>query len=288
MRVLLFVMFATLAAPAWARVPEAPAELDRRAYRQWLRTIGSTISPFHEQMFHWLDEEQSRPLPREVNADPDRLYISVDRPIAETDELERAGEIERGVTYGLESYAIVPASVDHVLETILFRWGKPVGEAEGTTYPPDSLFGFRQETLTKHWGENSYRTVTVRTNGGIAKDQNDIFSLLVREDGRGGYLVAGNFFGPNGKTTTTSFLTIMMLRPLPGGETELRMSGRHLGQSYNTFGIEIGRRQFGFNPSKIREGQMEFLSQVAELKKTGRITERRPRQAGNSGFSSNL
>jgi hypothetical protein len=68
-----------------------------------------------------------------------------------------------------------------------------------------------------------------------------------------------------------------MLKPMADGRTDYRVAGYHLGQSYAFFGIEYGRKNFGFNRERIRQGQQEFYGQVAELKQTGKITERKPR-----------
>lgn len=256
---------------------QAPAEITREAYGAWLEEIGSVTSPYQEKLFDWLDEQNSRTLPREVMSDPDHLFVTVDRPLQETIEAEEMGDVEKGVTYGLETYGILDAPVDTVLETILFRWGKPVGAASGVTYPVDSVFSFREEKLETFWGDRSYRCETTMRGGGVAKDQNDTASLLVRGDAQTGYMLVGNFFGPNGSSPTTSSMSIMLLKPLEDGRTEYRVSGRYTGQSYSFFGIEFGRRNYGFNVSRIRAGQKDFYGQVQELKATGKITERRPR-----------
>ena len=265
------------AARAENTVPEAPVEITREAYGAWLEEIGSVTSPYQEKIFEWLDEQNSRTLPREVMSDPDHLFVTVDRPLQETIEAEEMGDVEKGVTYGLETYGIIDAPVDTVLETILFRWGKPVGAASGITYPVDSVFSFREEKLETFWGDRSYRCETKMRGGGVAKDQNDTASLLVRGDALAGYTIVGNFFGPNGSSPTTSSISIMLLRPLEDGRTEYRVSGRYTGQSYSFFGIEFGRKNYGFNVSRIRAGQKDFYGQVQELKATGKITERRPR-----------
>lgn len=256
---------------------QAPAEITREAYGAWLEEIGSVTSPYQEKLFDWLDEQNSRTLPPEVMSDPDHLFVTVDRPLQETIEAEEMGDVEKGVTYGLETYGILDAPVDTVLETILFRWGKPVGAASGVTYPVDSVFSFREEKLETFWGDRSYRCETTMRGGGVAKDQNDTASLLVRGDAQTGYMLVGNFFGPNGSSPTTSSMSIMLLKPLEDGRTEYRVSGRYTGQSYSFFGIEFGRRNYGFNVSRIRAGQKDFYGQVQELKATGKITERRPR-----------
>jgi hypothetical protein len=46
------------------------------------------------------------------------------------------------------------------------------------------------------------------------------------------------------------------------------------GQSYAFFGLDNGRKNFGFNVSRIREGQKDFYSQVKALKETGKIPEK--------------
>lgn len=265
----------TLLASSMALAAEAPVTIERASYGAWLDATSSARSPFFEKLFDWLDEQSARELPPEVASDPEKLFVAVARPLAETDELEGNGEVEEGVTYGLETYGVINAPVATVLETILFRWGKPVGQAEGETFPVDSVYGFRREKL-KAVAPGTYETETTLTGGGVAKDQNDRSTLLVREDGRGGILLVGQFFGANGRTASTSSMSVMWLRPTADGKTDYRVSGRYTGQSYTTFGKEFGRRNYGFNATRIRAGQKDFYGQVAELKATGRITERRP------------
>jgi hypothetical protein len=277
MKLLSTVIACSLILGASARAENAPEEISRETYGAWLESIGSVVSPYQENLFDWLDEQNSRALPREVQSDPEHLFVTVERPLQETIEAEEMGDVEKGVTYGLETYAVIDAPVDTVLETILFRWGKPVGAVSGVTYPVDSVFSFREEKLEPFWGERSYRCETKMRGGGVAKDQNDISSLLVRGNAEEGYILVGNFFGPNGSSPSTSSLSIMLLRPLEDGRTEYRVSGRYTGQSYSFFGIEFGRKNYGFNATRIRAGQKEFFAQVAELKNTGKITERRPR-----------
>lgn len=266
--------------PVFAADVNAPERIERTSYLRWLHDIGSNQSPYESAIFAWYEEQRNAPLPAEVAADPDHLFVTVDRPLAKTIELEEAGDVNPAVTYGLETYGILDADIQTTLETILFRWGKPVGATEGVTYPTDTVYGSRQESLNLKWGPSSYRTITKKSGGGVAKDMNDVFSLLVREDGAGGYDLIGNFFGPNGgrnQTQTTSSITIISIRPTNDGKTEYRVAGFQTGQSYSFFGIEFGRRNFGFNRDRIRTGQKEFFDQVAELKNTGKITERRPK-----------
>src|SRR5205807_1237391 len=108
--------------------------------------------------FAWLESQKNRPLPSNVNSDPDKLFVTVDRPLAAAIKVEGDGDAEEGSTYGLETYGIINAPIATVLETILYRWGKPVGQASGVTHPNDTVFGFREEKLTQEWGPGSYKT----------------------------------------------------------------------------------------------------------------------------------
>lgn len=273
---LALMLFSSLAVAAGDTTP--PPSIERTTYVRWLKAIKSVVSPFDQKIFAWYEQQRNLPLPNEVNADPQKLFVSVERPLAATIELEDAGEIEKAVTYGLETYGIVDAPVEMALETIMFRWGKPVGQAQGTTYPTDPVYGFREEKLEPQWGEGAYRTITHKTGGGVAKEMHDVYSLLVRGDARSGYVLVGSFIGKEGRnqTQTTSFITIVMLKPTADGKTDYRVAGFHMGQNYGFLGIEHGRKNYGFNRDRIRGGQKEFYDQVAELKKTGKITEKRP------------
>lgn len=271
-----FLLLGLVASIALASEAVAPEQVERASYRAWLGEIGSVESPFLDYLFDWLESELPRALPAEVAEDPEHIFVSVDRPLAETIELENAGDLEAGITYGLETYALVDVPVEIALETLLFKWGKPIGEREGTTYPVDTVYGFRQESIEAKWGLRTYQTTTTKANGGLAKDQRDIYSLMVRGDATRGYVVVGGFLKPNGNTTTSASMSMMLFLPTSDGKTEFRVSGRHMGQSYKFFGIEYGRRNFGFNKERIRAGQKEFIDSMYELKRTGKIRERRP------------
>jgi hypothetical protein len=121
----------------------------------------------------------------------------------------------------------------------------------------------------------SYRAETLKRNGGIANDQNDSFSLLVRGDAQSGYTLIGSFIAPIGSTSTTSYVTIIMIKPMADGKTDYRVAGMLTGQNYSFFGVENGRRNFGFNTGRIRDGQKDFYLQVKALKETGRIPEKK-------------
>lgn len=260
-------------ASAWAEA--VPEKIEQGNYSAWLASIGSARSPYFNQLFAWYEEQKSAPLPSQVAADPDKLFVTVDRPLSETIKAENDNLVEKGITYGLETYGIIDARVETVLETILFRWGKPVGAAKGVTYPVDTVFSFREEKLDDIWGPGSYRSITTLRGGGAAKDQNDISTLLVRGNPQSGYVIFSQYFGPNGRTLSTSSMSIMTIRPMPDGRTEHRVSGRYTGQSYLIFGIDFGRKNYGFNFSRIRVAQKEFYGMVNELKTTGQIAERK-------------
>ncbi len=272
---LITALFVFLSPLAQAESPEAPAHLTRSGYINWLEAIGTPVSPFLDPMFAWLEEQDRISLPPEVVKDPQRLFVSVDRPLAETISLEDSGEIAESVTIGLESYGVVDAPIRTVLETVLFRSGKPVGQKEGTTYPVNSIFNSRRETIRERWGADSYYITNRKTGGGLVRDQNDSYSMLVRGTPEKGIVVLSSFLAPVGPSETKSSLTIVRLKLLPNGKTDYRISSRFMGQSYGFFGKENGRANFGFNVSRIRAGQLEFYGQVRELKETGKISERR-------------
>ena len=214
-----------LSLAAQAGVPVPPPTIDRATYPAWLQQIGAPASPYFNFAFSWLEEQSKKPLPAQVAADPEKLFVSVDRPLAEAVKAEGAGDVEEGTSYGLETYAIIDAPVATVLETILFRWGKPVGQPAGITHPFDTVFGFREEKATPEWGPGSFKTITQKKNGGIASDMNDSFSLLVRGNPQQGFVIAGSFLAPTGATTTSSFITMIVIRPMADGKTEYRVAG---------------------------------------------------------------
>lgn len=269
------ILLALLQLNAFAE-PMPPNNTEKTEYTNWLGAIGSAVSPFSDFVFEWYETQKSANLPPEVAQDPEKLFVSVQRPLQETIKLEDAGDIEIGVTYGVETYAILDAPVKTVLEALLFKWGKPVGAREGTTYPSDTVYSYRQESLQERWGSSSYLGTTVKRGGGLAKDQNDLYTLLVRGDETTGYVLIGSFFKPNGSTTTSSSFSITTIKPTADGKTDFRVSGRHMGQNYTFLGVEYGRKNFGFNRDRLRLGQKEFFASVDELKRTGKIRERKP------------
>jgi hypothetical protein len=254
----------------------APAKIEKDSFLAWSKSINATENAFADYLFDWFESEKGRDLPPQVYNDAEKMYVSVESPLRQTIELEEAGTIEEGVTYGSEIYAKIPANINQVLETILYRWGKPVGKASGTTAPADTVYGKRVDSIVEKWGPGAYLSITKRTNGGIARDMNDQSLLLVRGNEKDGYDIIGQFIQPNGNTTTTSSMSLMILRALPDGTTSYKLSGRHLGQNYTFLGnVSIGRNNFGFNVGKYRQGQKDFQAMVDELKRTGNIKDRK-------------
>jgi hypothetical protein len=251
-----------------------PAEVERTNYTNWLTAIKSNVSPFVDAGFDWWYEERGRELPTEVYADPDSTFVTVDRGLKETIDLEDVGEIPKAVTYGNEVYSRINADVSIVRDAVLFRWGKPIGKSDGATYPVDAIYGQRRETIQERWGINSYWSMELKARGGLAKDIHDNFTLLVRGNDLAGYDIVGSFHSPFGDTTTTSSLMMIQIRPLAGGFTAYKALTRHLGQYYGFLGVDYGRRNFAFNPTRVRDSQQEFLRSVDELKRTGTIRER--------------
>lgn len=271
-----FVLALLLPTLSMARAAPLPTEIERVSVKNWIKAIGAVESPFQDYVFDWHEEQKNLPLSPDVDHDPDKIVLNISRPLQETIDMENSGEIEEGITYGVENYTKIDADAQTILRTLLFRWGRPLGKEEGTTYPVDSVYGFRSETLWKYWGENSYLDRSIKTNGGFAKDMRDDLFLLVRGDDQHGYDIAGGFIRAAGTTSTKSYFMIVQIRPLGDGSCSYKVSGRQMGQSYKLFGIEFGRRNFGFNVSRIRDGQKEFNNDVYTLKSTGRLPERQP------------
>ena len=273
-----FLFFSLLlcgfSAQGFAALPPAPNIVDQQSFTDWLGRVGAVVSPFSDPVFSWYSAQLKQGLPREVTGDPEQTFVSVDVPLRETIELEERGDIDRGTTIGMEIYSLVDAPISIAFDALMFRWGKPLGVREGTTYPEDYIFGKRSEKIEELFGPLSYKCTSARSKGGIAKDLNDFSILLVRGSNETGWTFYGNFWGPNGQTTTTSSITLVYLKPVPGGKTEFRLTSRHIGQSYLSFGIEFGRKNFGFNRERIRQGQREYLRAVHELKTTGKVPER--------------
>jgi hypothetical protein len=260
----------------------APVELELASYESWVRSIlpsQDTFSAFTPYVFEWYEEESQRlTLPAEVEQDPDHIYVRTDRAIVQTDELEGSGEIEEGNTVGAEVYAEYDCTVEQALEAMLYVWGKPVGQAEGATYPPASPYGRRIEYFAPlpEMGEGAMANMTMRKDGGIIKDIFDRYVVLVRGDNEKGFTVVMQYVKPALATHTKQVFAIALLTPLPNGKVAYRISTRYQGQSYKVLGnISIGRSQIGFNKAKIKNVAYEYGLRIKELRETGTIKDRK-------------
>ena len=256
----------------------APQSLSEDSYLDWLDAVSKiqgwqdVASAFTDKLFVWYENEKNRGLPNEVYQNADRIYVNVDRPKQETLELEDQGEIEAQTTIGAEVYAEMDGTIDQVLDVMLFRWGKPIGKADGETHPNGGMFSKRVEYFSPNleWGSNGYVNVSNRTNGGLLKDMDDRFLVLIYGDNVRGYDIVMQFLAPHGRTATKKSLGIATMRPLPNGKTAFKITTRYQGQSYNIPLID-GRSVFGFNESKVRAVQKEFSDMLEEYRSSGKI-----------------
>jgi hypothetical protein len=259
----------------------APAELTLAAYQAWVTPLlqgADAWSAFTPKVFEWYQNEKDRGLPKEVFEDSQHIYVNVARPLAETDDFERNGDITEGNTVGAEVYAEQSGTVKQALDTMLFRWGKPSGAAEGHTYPPGGNFQKRVDYFAANadWGPGAFGSLTMRRNGGILKSLFDRYLVLVRGDDVKGYDVVMQYVKPGGDTPTEKCFAIAMIRPLSNGKVSYKISTRYQGQSYKILGgVKIGREQIGFNVQKVRAIQVEANQLLKELQDTGAIHDRK-------------
>jgi hypothetical protein len=255
----------------------APAQLERNAYLRWAEPILKNggkdySSAFAEKIFAWFEREKDRPLPAEVQKDPEKIFVNVEGPKAETIALENSGEIEPYVAAGAEVYAELQGTVDQALEAELNLWGKPVGQSEGRTKPAPAPFGKRVDYLAPNplWGSGVFASLEIRKNGGIINDLSDRYFVLVRGDSQKGYDIAMQFIGVVGESATSNVFAIAIIRPLPNGKSSFKISSRYQGQSYRILG-EVGRNTIGFSSSKVRGLQKNYMDTIVELRSTGKI-----------------
>lgn len=253
-----------------------PAEITRASYLGWLRAINSNVSAFSDDMFDWYEAQLKSPLPAQVATDPDKIYVSVDKALQETIALEQSGDIEEGNTIGFEAYSIIDVPIQVALETKLFNWGKPIGQPSGETFPYDTVFSSVHDALTPRWGTGNYWSTTNQTGGGIVQDLHDDYTILVRGDATHGYTLFNAFFGAEDSSATQAHISIVMLKPTADGKTEYRQNVRQNGQSYKIFGLDYGRKNFGFNVSRDRQGEKALGNTMLELKNTGTIKQNKP------------
>lgn len=264
------------------KVRPAPEKLDMDSYLEWAQPIlkpnASTnyTSAFTPAIFEWYNEERERGLPE--GATNGGVVINVERPLAQTIELEEAGEIEEGNTVGAEVYAEMDGTAEQALEAMLFRWGKPVGKMEGDTFPTANPFARRRDYFAPNsdWGPNGFASLTMRRDGGIVKDIHDRYLVLVHGDKDRGYDVLMQYIKPGGTTLTKQCLAIALIRPLPNGKASYKLTTRFQGQSYKVLGnVSIGRKNIGFNPEKVKAIQTDYTSQLKELRDTGTIKDKK-------------
>lgn len=258
----------------------APAELSKDAYVRWaeplLKAQGTDrLSPFTNIIFAWYEANKGNSLPGEVAKDPQRIFADVETAKRETIALEEAGEIEKYVAAGANVYAEIPGTVDQVLESTLYLWGKPIGKTEGKTKPgAQPTHSKRADYLEPNakWGPGAFANLEIRKSGGIVKDLSDHYILLVRGDATKGYDVLMQFAAPQGKTETQQVLAIAVIRPLGNGKVAHKIASRYIGQSYGLLG-PIGREQMGFNQAKVKQIEKSFTDYVNELRTTGKIAD---------------
>jgi hypothetical protein len=253
-----------------------PAQLTRESLRTWLAKLHDP-SPFYDAIFDWYDEQLTIPRPSQVDTDPDKLFVRVDRAMAQAIKVEDAGDAEEGTTVGFEAYCRVDVPIAIALETMLFFCGKPVGKDQGDTYPFDTVFSQSHCTLEKRWGDGNYVWRTAQIGGGAVQDVRDENVVLLRGNAADGFVLFTSFTGPAGDTTTTTQCMIGMLRSLSANSTEYRQYLQRNGQSYKIFGLDFGRKTYGFNAARVRQVEKPLAAAMVELKTTGKIKENRPK-----------
>ncbi len=260
------------------KIVPAPEALNVDSYLDWLDAVSKVqgwqdiASAFTDKLFTWYENEKNRGLPSEVYPNSDLIYVNVERPKQETVELEEQGDIESETTIGAEVYAEMDGSIDQVLDVMLYRWGKPIGKTDGETHPNGGMFSYRAEYFSpnQEWGPHGYANVSNRTNGGLLKDMDDRYLVLIYGDNIRGYDILMQYLAPHGKTATKKSLGIATMRPLPNGKTAFKITTRYQGQSYNIPLID-GRSVFGFNESKVRAVQKEFSDMLKDYRSGGKF-----------------
>lgn len=203
-----------------------PTDITRANYQGWLRAINSNVSAFADDVFDWYEAQQKQALPAQVAADPDKIYVAVDAALQQTITHEQNGDVEEGNTIGFDAYAIMDVPISVALETKLFNWGKPIGQASGETYPFDTVFSSVHDVLTPKWGTGNYWIKQDETGGGIVQDLHDDYTILVRGDAQHGYTLFNAWYGAEGDSATQAHFSIVMLKPTADGKTEYRQCVR--------------------------------------------------------------
>lgn len=260
----------------------APTELALDSYLNWVQPIMQqhgleSPSGFTAKVFEWYQNEKNRGLPAEVEQDPEHIYVNVARPLAETIELEEAGDITEGNTVGAEVYAEQSGTMKEALSTMLFRWGRPANAEEGKTHPPGGPFQKRVDYFAANadWGPGAYASLTMRRSGGLLKNLFDRYIVLIRGNDTDGYDVLMQYLKAGGTTSSENCFAIAILRPVGPNKVAYKISTRYQGQSYKILGgIKLGREKIGFNIPKVRAVQVESNGLLKELQDTGNIKDR--------------
>jgi hypothetical protein len=260
-----------------------PAQTTREPYRTWLSGFHEP-SPYFDLVFDWYDEQLGMPLTSDVDRDPDKLFVRVDRALAQAIKLEDAGDALKGTTVGFEAYGRVDVPIALALETMLFFCGKPVGKQQGDTYPYDTIFSKVHCTIEEKWGAGNYFCSMAETNGGMIQDMHDDYAILVRGSATDGYTIFTSFIGPTVNrdtqnpedTQTAAVFMIAMLRSVSDNSCEFRQSMRRNGQSYTVLGLDFGRKTYGFNVERFRKAAKAATAAMRELRDTGKIKEKGP------------
>jgi hypothetical protein len=252
---------------------DPPTQITSANYRAWLQSINAQVSGFHDLVLQWYGAQAATPLPAQVQNDPDKLFIDVNTAMAQAINLEQSGDVAEYDSLGFDAYALVPVPIDKAIETMLFYCGKPLGQTEGETYPPqDGIFASAHCSMQLKWGPGNYLSTLSYTGGGVVNELNDDLTVLVRGNAAEGYAIFCNFLAPTAgkQSATTAQIWIALLRAGPGGVTELRHCLRRNGQSYAFFGAS-GRTQFGFNASRTRTAEKGVIGSMITLNTTGTI-----------------
>lgn len=274
---------------------ELPAEIGSEDFVDWMyeNMPEQALSPYIDDLNEWLEENRTSDLPKEVYADKNKIHVDVSRAIAVTDELEDSNDIPLGRAMGSDIYAEIDADVETVLQAWKFKYGLPPQASEsGTTYPHDDLFNkIRRESFLplKRFGAGVYLNIMERDSHTVVKAVNNLNMVVIRGDAAQGYTIMFHFIMPFAETTTSSSMSYILMKPLPGGKTAYKIATRHIGQNY-WFSSVVGnlgwqyvkkklRDNFGFKVSSIYEIQKGLHEMVTELKSSGDIKGRHPHEA---------
>lgn len=255
----------------------APDTLQLEQYLAWAEPIltanpdSEAISPYSEQLFQWYQRNKGVSLPSELSDGREPVFINVERPLAEVKAMElKVGKVpglSLAETVGAEVYARMNGSARQVLDAVMFRWGKPVGNGmEGCTRPADAFYSDRQDCLRSvpAWGTGAYVSDSLRLKSSLLPDLADRFLVLLREVD-GGYDILIQFIQPipERSTPTKRSLTFIIIRPIDEKTASMKMNFRYQGTSYR--GFPMGYQMFGFNRDRSLEVFKKFDEKLAEI-----------------------